>query len=94
MRAVGVKPEYGEPVEKGEYRGTFKTVGDKEHAEIIRLYVDEALSLNKIAEKLKRSSRTPHKHVKQHNRAVESSGFCPSCRRVKSKYESVQAIRS
>ncbi len=51
--------EYGEPVEKGEYRGTHMTVGDKEHAEIIRLYVEEGLGMNKIAEQIGRSSRTP-----------------------------------
>lgn len=94
LEAVGIKCEYGEPVEAGEYRGTFKTVGDKEHAEIIKLYVEEALSLGKIAEKLVRSSRTPHKHINKHNRSVEASGFCPSCRRVKSPFENKIAQRS
>ncbi len=32
-------------------------VGDKEHAEIIRLYVEEGLGMNKIAEQIGRSSR-------------------------------------
>ncbi len=75
--------EYGEPVEKGEYRGTHMTVGDKEHAEIIRLYVEEGLGMNKIAEQIGRSSRTPLKHIHQHNSKIERGGFCPSCRRLK-----------
>jgi len=65
LKAVGVSVEYGEPIEKGEYRGTHSTVGDKEHAEMIRLYVDEGLSMNKIGEKMGRSSRVPYKHIHQ-----------------------------
>jgi transposase-like protein len=60
------------------------TVGDHEHLEIIRLYVEEGLSMNKIAEKLGRSPRVPFKHIHQYNSKVEGAGFCPSCRRVKS----------
>lgn len=52
-------------IEKGEYRGTHSTVGDSEHAEIIKFYVDEGLSMNKIAEKLGRSSSVPYKHIHQ-----------------------------
>jgi hypothetical protein len=40
LKAVGVSVEYGEPIEKGQYRGTHSTVGDPEHAEIIRLCVE------------------------------------------------------
>jgi hypothetical protein len=93
LKAVGVKVEYGEPVEKGEYRGTHMTVGDHEHAEIIRLYVEEGLSMNKIAEQIGRSSRVPHKHIHQHNSKVEGAGFCPSCRRVKSSLDKELAKR-
>jgi len=93
LKAVGVSVEYGEPIEKGEYRGTHSTVGDKEHAEIIRLYVDEGLSMNKIAEKLGRSSRVPHKHIHQHNSKVEGAGFCPACRRAKSNLDKTLARR-
>jgi len=50
--------------------------------EIIRLYLEENLSIDKIAERLGRRSRNPHEHIKQHNRAVERSGFCSACRRV------------
>jgi hypothetical protein len=79
LKAVGVSVEYGELIERGEYRGTHSTVGDVEHAEIIKLYVDEGMSMNKIAEKLDRSSRVPHKHIHQHNSKVEGVGFCPAC---------------
>jgi len=84
---VGVKVEYGEPAFEGEYKGTFRTVGDKEHAEMVRLYVEEELGFNKIAEIIGRSSRTPLTQIQKHNKAVERSGFCPACRRLKSKYE-------
>jgi len=85
---VGIKVEYGEQLFEGEYRGTFRTVSDREHAEMIRLYIEEGLGINKIAEMLGRSSRTPLVQIKKHNKAVERSGFCPGCRRAKSKYES------
>jgi hypothetical protein len=85
---VGIKAEYGEPIFEGEYRGTFKTVSDKEHAEMIRLYVEDDLGLNKIAEMLGRSSRTLLIQLQKHNKAIERSGFCLACRRVKSEYAS------
>jgi hypothetical protein len=78
---------------KSEYKGTFRTVGDKEHAEIVRLYVEEGLGFNKIAEMLGRSSRTPLTQIRKHNSAVERSGFCPACRRFRSEYESRIALK-
>lgn len=91
---VGLKIEYGEVLEEAEYRGTFKTVGDREHSEIISLYVNDGLSMRQIAEKLKRSSKTALDHIHNHNNAVERSGFCPICRRVRSNLESQLARRT
>jgi hypothetical protein len=90
---IGIRVEYGEPIFEGEYRGTFRTVSDGEHAEMIRLYVEEGLGINKIAEQLGRSSRTPLTQIQKHNKAVERSGFCSVCRRVKSKNENQIAQR-
>lgn len=88
MKAVGIRVEYGEPLHEGEYRGTFRTVSDREHAEMIRLYVEEGLSLERIAARFSRSSRTPLLHIQKHNQAVRRSGFCPACRRTRSIHES------
>lgn len=93
LKAVGVKVEYGEVLKEAQYRGTFKTVSDKEHAEIIRLYVEQNLGMKAIAEKLKRSSRTPKEHIDKHNRAVERSGFCPACKRGSSSLQNSIAER-
>ena len=49
MKSVGVRVEYGEQLEEAVLKGTFKTVGDKEHAEIIRLYSEDALNIEAIA---------------------------------------------
>lgn len=87
LKAVGIECKYGEPIEEAQYRGTYRTVGDKEHAEMIKLYIEAGLSVDRIAERLKRSSRTSWKHVKHHNSMIEKTGSCPACRRVKSKYE-------
>jgi len=32
--------DYGEPLFEGEYKGTFRTGSDKEHADMIRLYIE------------------------------------------------------
>ncbi len=93
LKATGVSVKYGEPVEKGEYRGSFKTVGDREHSDIVKMYLEEGLSLNKIADRIGRSSRTPFKHIHQHNSKVEGAGFCPACRRVKSNLDKTLARR-
>ena len=87
LKAVGIKVEYGEELNEGEYRGTFRTVSDKEHAEMIRLYIEEGLSYEKIAEHFNRSSRTPLLHIQKHNKAIMKSGFCPSCKKLESKLE-------
>lgn len=86
LKAVGIKVEYGEELNEGEYRGTSRTVSDMEHAEIIRLYIEKGLSYEKIAEQLNRSSRTPMLHIQRHNKAVDRSGFCLVCKRINSKY--------
>jgi len=93
LDAVGVKVEYGELLKEAEYRGTFQTVSDQEHGEIIRLYIDEGLGMKKVAEKLNRSSKTIHEHVKKHNMAVDRSGFCAPCKRFGSHYYNKIAIR-
>lgn len=88
LKEVGIKVEHGESLHEGEYRGTFRTVSDKEHAEMIRLHIEEGLSLEKIAEHFNRSSRTPLLHIQKHSQAIERTSFCPACRRIKSIYES------
>ena len=86
LKAVGIKVEYGEELNEGQFRGTFRTVSDSEHSEMIRLYIDEGLSYEKIAAHYSRSSRTPLLHIQRHNRAVERSGFCSVCKRIGSLY--------
>jgi len=89
LASVGLKVEYGEVPKEAEYKGTYKTVSDSEHAEIIRLYVEEGLSILKIAEGLKRSTRTIQQHIHMHDAAVKRSGFCPACRRVRNSLEAM-----
>jgi hypothetical protein len=89
---VGVKVEYGEAVEEGEQKGTFKTVGDKEHAEIVSSY-KEGSGMQKIAEDKDRSTRTISVHINAHNSAIQRAGFCPQCKRANSKYFCVTVQR-
>ena len=65
--------------------GTFKTIGDKEHLQIIELYAS-GLGYNKIHEQLKRSTKSLSDHIHKHNNAVTRSGFCAVCRRAGGEY--------
>lgn len=93
MRAVDVKVEYGEEPELGKDRGTHKTVGDYEHAEILALYIDAKQSMHKIKDRKKRSTSTVKAQIDAHNEAIRRSGFCPRCRRVQGKHEATSTMR-
>jgi len=84
-KAVGLKIEYGVELEQPKDMGTFKSIGDKEHMQIMELYAG-GLGYNKIHEQLNRSTKALHDHVKKHNSAVERSGFCAICRRAGGEY--------
>ena len=86
LREVGIQVEYGEELQEAKFKGSYSTVSDKEHVQIIRLYIEENMSMVAIAEKLKRSSGTPLKHIHRHNNAVDRNGFCSTCKRVGSQY--------
>lgn len=90
LKSVGLKVEYGEPLEYAKDKGTFRTVGDLEHIQIIEKYV-EGLSQRKLAEVFHYSSRTIYEQIKKHNEAIERSGFCPRCRRA-GKHELAKQI--
>jgi hypothetical protein len=70
-------------------KGAFQTVGDKEHAEIIRLSIEEDWGIGEIAQKLDWSIRTPHTSIHTHNESVARSGFCAPCKRINDPYQSV-----
>lgn len=94
LASLGIKIEVGEQLQEAIMRGTFKTVADREHAEIIRSYTEDSLNMVQISEKLKRSSRTINMHIDDHNRAVKSIGNCPRCKRVQSIHADAEAIRA
>lgn len=93
LENVGVKVEYGEMLEQGIMKGAYKTVGDKEHTQIITLYADENLSMDKIGKKLGRSARTPKLHIDSHNENVRKCGVCSICKRTQSKYATLEVGR-
>ena len=93
LSQVGLKIEYGTPVETGENKGTFRTIGDAEHARIVALYI-EGESMNKIAKQVGRSTKSIKDHIDNHNLSVDRSAFCPACRRVHSANEGTKAERA
>jgi hypothetical protein len=90
---LGIKVNYGELLEEAKSRGTYLTVSDKEHVDIIRLHVEENKGAAAIAETLHRSSRTPLLHIQAHNKAVERSGFCGACKRARGQYFNIIVTR-
>jgi len=82
---VGLKIEYGVELEQPKDMGTFKSIGDKEHMQIMELYAS-GLGYNKIHEQLNRSTKSLSDHIHKHNNAVERSGFCATCRRAGGEY--------
>jgi hypothetical protein len=91
LSKLNIKVAFEEKPEEGEYRGRYRTLGDKDHAEIIELYVNGGLSMWKIAERLKRSDKTIYDHITSHTKKVQQIGYCPKCRRAGSKLESTPA---
>ena len=92
MASVGVKVGYGEILKEAVLKGTYKTVGDREHAEIIELYANTNMNMVKIGEQLNRSSRTISVHITSHNSHVKKSGFCGPCKRVHSPHAQVEVV--
>jgi ParB family chromosome partitioning protein len=88
LRETGITVTYGEQVFVGEERGRYRTIGDREHAEIIRIYVEEGIGMGKVADRLRRSSKAVMDHIQDHNRYLQSAGACPICSRVKGPYAS------
>ena len=86
VKNVGLRIEYGVELEQPKDLGTFTSIGDKEHMQIMELYAS-GLGYNKIHEQLKRSTKSLFDHVHKHNNAVERSGFCAICRRAGGEYE-------
>jgi len=60
-----------------------KTIGNMEPAEIIRLYVEEELSIEKIARQLSRSSKSVHDHLIKCDSSIDCLSYYPLCGRAK-----------
>jgi hypothetical protein len=80
-----LKIEYGVELEQPKDMGTFTTIGDKEHTQIMDLYAS-GLGYNKIHLQLNRSTKSLSDHIHKHNNSVQRSGFCAVCRRADGKY--------
>ena len=83
LSSVGVKVEYGEVTDLGIDREDYKTVGDKEHIQIVEGY-HNGESMNKLADRLGRSTKTISDHVHGHDKEVLKGGFCSVCKKLKS----------
>jgi len=94
VKELGIEVEYGEPVSKGLDKGKFMTVGDEEHASLIKSYIEEGVGMGKPADRIGRPSKTVHDAVLKHDELIDKTGCCTICQRVKSEYASVRAMRT
>lgn len=90
LKKVGIEIEYGTPTKESLYKGTYKTVSDREHLKIIETYDKEGIGMVALGNKLNRSSRTIKLHLEAHNNDIARIGFCPSCKRTQSEYATKQ----
>jgi len=93
LKRLDIKVEHGEQIQEAKDKGVYFTVSDKEHMEIIEAYAS-GLSLTMVSKKIERSSRTVSDHVHKHDEAVERSGLCPVCQRIKCQYADSKVIRT
>jgi len=93
LKSVGLRVEHGDRIEYGKSRGAYRTVGDQEHTNIINNYLDEDLSMGKIAKKLNRSAATIYTQIHVHNESIEKQGFCAECRRLNGKHEAERSAK-
>jgi hypothetical protein len=77
LTELGIELTYGEEAEES----TTQRVGDKEHAEFVKLYHD-GLTMPKIAEKVGRSNSTVQRQISIHDSKIKKLGGCPACTRV------------
>jgi hypothetical protein len=90
LSSVGLKVEYGEVLDMGLDRGDYRTIGDKEHAEIITGY-HSGESMNKLADRLGRSTKSISDHIHGHDKEVLKGGFCATCKKLRSELSSSMA---
>lgn len=86
LRSVGVRVEFGDEIQYSKSRGTFTTVGDLEHVEIVSAYLDDRLSMAMIGKLKNRSSATVKAQIDRHGEAIKRSEFCPICKRAGGKH--------
>jgi predicted DNA-binding protein YlxM (UPF0122 family) len=91
LSKIGLKITFEERPLEAKLKGTFKTIGDMEHTQIIEMYIEGDKSMEYIAKQLNRSSKSIFLQIKKHNLAIEKMGFCPMCKRAKSRYETIKA---
>jgi predicted DNA-binding protein YlxM (UPF0122 family) len=65
----------------------YRTVGDQEQTDIINGYMDEHLSMGKLAKQLNRSGATIYSKIHTYNEGIDKLGYCQECRRLKGKHE-------
>jgi energy-coupling factor transporter ATP-binding protein EcfA2 len=93
LRSLDIRIEHSEELKYGEERGTFKTIGDEEHTEILKLYLNNKLSMGKIASLKDRSPASVKGQIDRHNEAIKRVGFCSVCKRAGGQYFRDQATR-
>ncbi len=83
MQQFDIRPEFGDVIELSDSQ----TVGDAEHAEMMKLYIEDELSMQRVAAIVNRSSGTVMGHINRHNMGIARKKVCMKCKRVNSGFE-------
>lgn len=82
LTKLGFKIDYDtDAAKEGLDKGTFSTVGDQEHSEMISLYM-QGLGMDAVAAKVNRSGKTVCQHIHKHDKGVGRDGACMACKRT------------
>lgn len=79
-----IRPEYKEMPNYGSDLSS--KVSDFEHVRIIKTRIESSEGMEKLGEKIGRSSKTIFSHIKRHNAMIETVGECDRCIRVNAPY--------
>lgn len=93
LRKLDIKIDHSDEIKHGQDKGTFKTIGDEEHVEILKLYLGDSLGMAKVAALKDRSSASIKAQIDNHNAAIQRVGFCSVCKRAGGQFFKDNASR-
>ena len=88
LTELGIEITMGEPI----IESTMNKIGDREHEQIVRAYIEmDPKSMGKLAKAKHLSKSTVSHHVSRHNKEIETDKKCSICHRLGSDISTTPA---